>query len=162
GSRYVLSLLATGRRAFTLDAGPDTRVLAIAAALAIVTGLLFGVLPAWRFGGAARTNLLIASGRVHGGRERRTIGRVLIAAQVALSIVLLSAAGLFLRSLHNLRSIDAGFDANNVLVVSTDASRSKLTPENLRAAFREVLTRLAAIPGVETASLSDVTPIEGG
>jgi len=161
-SRYLLSILATGRQPLTLDTGPDLRVLAFAATLAVVTGLLFGVVPSWRAASDARSGQLIGGGRVQGSRERRRLRRVLIASQVALSVILLAGAGLFLRSLHNLRSIDTGFDASAVLVMSTDASRSKLPAESVRAAFREMLTRLAAIPGVQSASVSDVTPIEGG
>ncbi len=61
---------------------------------------------------------------------------------------MLVCAGLFLRSLHNVRSIETGFDRHGVLIVTTDASRSGLTPAAQRAAFREVIARLGAIPGV--------------
>ena len=75
---------------------------------------------------------------------------------------MLFSAGLFLRSLFNLHSIDTGFDGSSVLLISTDASRSRLTPDAQRGAFREALARFAALPGAQAASLSHTTPIEGG
>ena len=71
---------------------------------------------------------LMGSGRVRGSRDRQVLSRMLIAGQVALSVMMLFSAGLFLRSLHNLHSIDTGFDSSSVLLISTDASRSRLTP----------------------------------
>jgi len=97
-----------------------------------------------------------------GSRERRSLSRLLIAGQVALSVTMLVCAGLFLRSLHNLRSIDTGFESDSVLLISTDQSRSGLTPEARRTVLREAVTRISALPGVQGATLADVTPIEGG
>ena len=162
GCRYLLAFFATSRAPVTLEVGPDARVLAFTAAIAVGTGLLFGLAPAWRTTRQAQGAQLMDRGRVRGTRDRRVLSRVLIGAQVALSVIMLVCAGLFLRSLHNVRSIDTGFDSDGVLIVTTDASRSGLTPEAQRAAFREAVARLGAIPGVLSASVSWVTPIEGG
>ena len=162
GSRYLLRFFATSRTPLVLEVGPDVRVLTFAAVLAIATGLLFGLAPAWRTTTDAPGASSLGSGRVQGNRNRRVLSRLLIGAQVALSVIMLFCGGLFLRSLHNIRSIDTGFDSRSVLLISTDPSRSRLTPEGQRNALREALTRITAIPGVRAASLSDVTPIEGG
>ena len=162
GSRYLLGFFATSRNPLALEVGPDVRVLTFAATLAIATGLLFGLAPAWKTTADAPGASLLGSGRVQGHRNRRVLSRFLIGTQVALSVIMLFCGGLFLRSLHNLRAIDTGFESRSVLLISTDSSRSRLTPERQRNALREALTRLSAIPGVEAASLSDVTPIEGG
>lgn len=162
GSRYLLGFFATSRTPLVLDVGPDVRVLTFATALAIAAGLLFGLAPAWRMTAVAPAAWLFGSGRVRSNRERRVLSRLLIGTQVALSVIMLFCGGLFLRSLHNIRSIDTGFDSHSVLLISTDPSRSRLTVEGQRNALREALTRVNAIPGVQAASLSDVTPIEGG
>ncbi|MPY90333.1 MAG: FtsX-like permease family protein [Luteitalea sp.] len=162
GCRYLLDFFATGRTPITLEVQPDLRMLAFTATLAVATGLLFGLGPAWRATLQAQGASLMGSGRVHGRRDRRVLSRVLIGSQVALSVIMLVCAGLFLRSLFNLRSIDTGFDRDSVLLISTDASRSRLTPDAQRTTFRETLTRLGAMPGVHSASLTLHTPIEGG
>jgi putative ABC transport system permease protein len=162
GSRYLLGFFATSRTPLVLDVGPDVRLLTFAAALAIATGLLFGLAPAWRTTADAPGASLFGSGRVQGNRNRRVLSRLLIGTQVALSVIMLFCGGLFLRSLHNIRSIDMGFESRSVLLISTDPSRSRLTSEGQRNALREALTRVNAIPGVQAASLSDVTPVEGG
>jgi putative ABC transport system permease protein len=162
GSRYLLGFFATSRTPLVLDVGPDVRVLTFAAAVAITTGLLFGLAPAWRTTADAPGSSLFGSGRVQGNRNRRVLSRLLIGTQVALSVIMLFCGGLFLRSLHNIRSIDMGFESRSVLLISTDPSRSPLTSEGQRNALREALTRVNALPGVQAASLSDVTPIEGG
>jgi predicted permease len=162
GCRYLLAFFRTSRTPIALEVGPDLRMLAFTGALAVATGLLFGLAPAWRATVRAPGTSLIGSGRMRGSRDRQVLSRMLIAGQVALSVMMLFSAGLFLRSLHNLHSIDTGFDSSSVLLISTDASRSRLTPDAQRAAFRETLARFAALPGAQAASLSHTTPIEGG
>lgn len=71
-------------------------------------------------------------------------------------------AGLFLRSLHNLRSVHTGFESDSMLLMSTDQSRSRLSLDARQTAVREALARIRALPGVQAASLADITPIEGG
>ena len=160
GCRYLLAFFASGRQQLTLDVTPDLRVLAFTAATTLMTGLLFGLAPAWRTTGDAPAASLL--GRVRGSRDRRALRRLLIAGQIALSVTMLFCAGLFLRSLNNLRSIDTGFDRESVLLMSTEQSRSRMTSEALRTAFREAVTRIGALPGVYGATIADVTPIEGG
>lgn len=97
-----------------------------------------------------------------GGRDRRVLSRLLVTSQVALSVMMLIAGGLFLRSLQNIRAIDLGFDKASMLIVNTDASRSGLDADALRAMYRHTVARLSAIAGVRSASVSQVTPIWGG
>ena len=162
GCRYLLAFFTTSRTPIALEVGPDLRMLAFTGALAVATGLLFGLAPAWRATVRAPGTSPMAGGRVRGSRDRQVLSRMLIAGQVALSVMMLFSAGLFLRSLHNLHSIDTGFDSSSVLLISTDPSRSRLTADAQRAAYREALARLAALPGAQAASLSHTTPIEGG
>jgi predicted permease len=166
GSHYLLDFLATSRTPIVLDVRPDLRVLAFTTVLSLATGILFGLAPAWRTTAPRGASALTAGTRVRGsGRVRRGPGRWLIGSQVAVSVILLFSAGLFLRSLHNLRSIDTGFDRESVLLVATDAwalSHSGLNPEDRRLALREALRRLGALPGVQSASFCWVAPITGG
>jgi hypothetical protein len=97
-----------------------------------------------------------------GGRDPRLLSRLLVTSQVALSVVMLIASGLFLRSLQNIRGIDVGFDRGSVLILNTNASRSGLEPDSLRAAYRDGVVRLDAIAGVRAATVSQATPIQGG
>lgn len=157
---FVLTFFASGRQQFSLDLSPGVRSFVFVAAAVAVTALLSGLLPAWRLGRSGCGAL--TTGRVHGGRQRRIVARCLIAGQVALSVMMLCAGGLFLRSWFNLRTTDTGFESRSVLLVSTDHSRSGLTPAALRTAFRGALENIAALPGVRSATMADVTPIEGG
>ena len=98
-----------------------------------------------------------------GGESRfgRLFGKSLVVVQVALSVVLLSAAGLFVRHLSNLQHVDLGFHRDHVLLVTLDPSRSGYNGERLSRAYREMLGRLEGIPGVRSASLSAPTPLSG-
>jgi predicted permease len=94
-------------------------------------------------------------------RTRRLFGKSLVAAQVALSVVLLSAAGLFVRRLSNLEHLDLGFRRDHVLLATLDPARSGYDGERMYGAYRELLGRLEAIPGVRLATLCAPTPISG-
>jgi predicted permease len=128
-----------------------------------LTALLFGLAPALR---AGRTDLIPALKEGAGGREfggsRQRLSRSLIVAQIALSLILLVGAGLFLRTLRNLHSIDLGFERENVLLVALDPSHSGYAPEQTRHSFLGLLEGLQAIPGVRSASLSWNPPVAGG
>jgi putative ABC transport system permease protein len=163
GTQYLLKLLATGRTSVLLDAQPDARALIFTGLLSVLTAMLFGLAPALR---ASRTDLIPAlkeGGRgLEFGGSRRRLSRGLIVAQVALSLVLLVGAGLFLRTFRNLHSIDLGFERENALLVALDPSHSGYTPEQTRGLFIGLLERFQAIPGVRSASLSWNPPVAGG
>jgi predicted permease len=163
GVQYLLNLLASGRNQVLLEVQPDARTLVFTGLLSILTALLFGLAPALR---VSRTDLIPAlkdGGRsLELGGSRQRLSRSLIIAQIALSIILLVGAGLFLRTLRNLNSIDLGFERENVLLVALDPSHSRYTPEQTRRSFLGLLEGLQAIPGVRSASLSWNPPVAGG
>jgi putative ABC transport system permease protein len=140
---------------------PDPHVLLFTAVVALLTGVLFGLAPAWSAFASAPISSLRETGRAGETRFRRLFGKSLVVAQVALSLALLSAAGLFVRYLSNLQHLDLGFRRDHVLLMSLDPSRSGYTPERLYRPYRELLERLKAIPGVRSATLSGMTPISG-
>jgi predicted permease len=159
--RYLVEFFATTRTPIALDVGPDVRVLAFAALVALTTGVLFGLAPAWQAIVLA-TPATSLQNRVSGRRNRQALTRGLVGVQVALSVIMLFCGGLFLRSLHNIRSVDTGFDSSAVLIANTDVSRARLDADRLRALYRDMVDRLAALPGVRAASVSSLTPIWGG
>ena len=164
GSRVLVSLLSTSREVVTLDLTVDPQVLAFTLAVSVATALLFGLAPAWR---AARVDphvALAARGRGIVGGEGRghgrfRVGQLLVAAQVALSLVLLTCAALLLASFRSMAKMPAGFEANGVLVVEaklrTDAERRA---DGL-VVQRRLLDRIRAIPGVDDASTAFTTPL---
>jgi putative ABC transport system permease protein len=163
GTQYLLNLLASGRTRILLDVQPDARALVFTGTLSILTALLFGLAPALR---ASRPDLIRSlkeNGRcLDFGGSRQRLSRGLIVAQIALSLILLVGAGLFLRSLRNLHSIDLGFERENVLLVALDPSHSGYGPEQTRRLFAGLLDGFQAIPGVRSASLSWNPPVAGG
>src|SRR5262245_52579793 len=149
-----------GGSAPLLDARLDWRVLAFAATLSLMTGLLFGLVPAWR---SSKPNLTVAlkeeSGAAGAGRIR---GRgALISAQIALSLVVLVCAGLCVRSLLALQRIDAGFETAKVLVLGLDLSLNGYKEEQGGQFYANLLERASALPGVEAASLARIVPLTG-
>src|SRR5215475_5884194 len=150
----------TGGSMPLLDARLDWRVLAFAATLSLLTGLLFGLVPAWR---SSKPNLTVAlkeeSGAAGAGRIR---GRgALISAQIALSLVVLVCAGLCVRSLLALQRIDAGFETAKVLVMGLDLSLNGYKEEQGGQFYANLLERISALPGVEAASLARIVPLTG-
>jgi predicted permease len=158
GTDALLALMNSGRMAFDLTIRPDARVLAFTAAIALLTGILFGIAPALR----ATTSATGESGRTTETRRRRLFGKSLVVAQVAFSVILLTAAGLFVQNLASLQRIDLGFRRDHVLMVALDPSHSGHSSDALERGYRQLLQRFETIPGVRSASLSWVAPISGG
>jgi putative ABC transport system permease protein len=143
----------------SLDLTPDPRVLGFTAGIAILTGLLFGLAPAWRGG---RTDPMAAMKAGHRGSIRGSgsaAGKLLVIGQVVLSRVLVAGAGLFLSTFWRLAWLDPGFEADRVLLASIDLRGNGYTPERRNAVFRQILESVRALPGVRAASLSDFTPM---
>ena len=167
GASALLGIITSGRQIiglpqdFAIPLQPDMHMLLFTAGIALLTGLLFGLAPAWAAFNPAPASPLREAGRAGQTRFRRLFGKALVVAQVALSMALLSAAGLFVRNLANLRGIDLGFRRDHVLLVTLDPARSGYDPEKLPGAFQELLGRLQNIPGVHSASLSAPTPLSG-
>jgi putative ABC transport system permease protein len=132
-------------------------------AVALIASVLFGLLPALHATRPGAHGVLAeASGRVSGGRGRTLTRNALVAAEVALSLTLLAGAGLMARSFTALSSVDPGFAADNRLMATMQMPRGKYTSAELRVGFyREMLQRLAALPGVESAAAVSRMPIRG-
>jgi putative ABC transport system permease protein len=139
----------------------DRRVLAFTAAAAVLTGLIFGLAPAIS---AARTDLMkIIKGDTAGQAPVRTrLRSIFVGAQVALSLALLVAAGLFVRSLQSAQRIDVGFDAERQLLLSFDMGLQGYDRERCRAFVRQLEQRVAALPGVQSVTFASVTPLGMG
>lgn len=161
-SRALVAFISTPDNPIFLDMPPDWRVLGFAAGLAVLTTVLFGLVPAFRAGSAPPGSVLKAGGRgMTAGRDRFRLQRILVASQVALSLVLLAGALLFARSLQNLMSRNLGFRQNGVLVVNANFTPLKL-PEAQGSSFTlNLLDRIRAIPGVAAAAISNRSPISG-
>ena len=159
-SDTLVSLITTANDAVVLGLRTDWRALAFASALGIVTCGLFGLAPALRATRAGTAPLKIA-GRGVIGADRSGLRRARVAAQVALSLVLLAGGILFARSLFNLRHFDTGFRRDGILVAGVDFRRLQLSPEQRIRARHDVLDRIRAISGVTGAAHGSNTPFGG-
>jgi putative ABC transport system permease protein len=159
GSRALVAELSTQVNRVVLDLPLDWRVAAFTASVTIATALLFGTAPAFRAARVAPIDALKEHGRGPGGESRLNVSSGLIVAQVALSLVLIVAAGLFLRTFTRLANVRLGFDRDRVLVVNVNAIRSHVDPQRRLDLYQQLTDRVAAIPGVRSAAASPVTPV---
>jgi len=161
-SGVVVGMLSSRHNQIWLDLGLDLYVLGFTIGVALLTGVLFGLVPAWRATRAAPQAALQAQGRAAtSGPARFAITRGQVVGQVALSLVLLVAAGLLLRSFQKLVTLDPGFRREGVLLVSMDGANTGYPKEQLRTMYHDMLERLRALPGVRSAGASLITPISG-
>ena len=146
----------------TLSANPDLRVVFFTLLLALGTALVFGIGPALSATRPAVVTALKdeAGGVVGGGRQAR-VRRALVVGQVALSMMLLAGAGLFARSLFNLRSVDPGFSVESLLMFSVDPTLSGYDSTRMQRLFEETQDALAAIPSVRNVSMSEIGAFTG-
>src|SRR5262245_30848931 len=145
----------------SLELGLDASVLTFAFAVSLVTGIAFGLVPAWQ---AARTDLLpVLKDGVPSGRAPRQprLRAALIVGQMALSLVVLVGAGLCVRTLHNALSINRGYNVDRVLMAEIDLGRQGYSEEGGRNFYQQLLERVQALPGVEAASLARRSPLSG-
>ena len=159
-SKLLLVMVSGGPETIPVDVGLDSRVLVFVVLVSLATPLLFGMAPAWR---AARVEL---NSSLKQGRNiaavNSPLARALVVGQVALSLVLLVGAGLFLRTLVNLTNVDMGFDKHNVLVFGIEpASVGYKEDSRLTRLYQEIERRVSAIPGVRAASFSFFTFNQG-
>jgi predicted permease len=167
GAGALIRIITSGRRIIGLPQPldiplqPDAHVLLFTAGVALLTGVLFGLAPAWNAYVSVPAVSLREMGMSGETRFLRLFGKTLVVAQVGLSVVLLSAAGLFVQHLSNLQHLDLGFRRDQVLLVTLDPSRSGYSGERLSRAYRQLLDRLEGIPGVRSASLGAPTPLSG-
>ena len=161
-SRSLVAFLATRDNPLFIGMGVDWRVLGFTAALAVITCVLFALAPAMRATRVAPASAIRAGGRgMTASRERFSLRRMLVVTQVALSLVLLVGALLFVRSLRNLLTTDAGFKAEGILAVNLDFSQAKYPKERIAAVRRELYDGLSTRPGVISAAQVGMTPVSG-
>jgi putative ABC transport system permease protein len=158
GSRALLRLATASSGTLPVDLTPDARVVGFTAAVAGLSCLLVGILPALRSSSIAPGT----SAREIGGPRRRLLDRTLVASQVAISLVLLVCAGLLLRSLASLWHADPGYDRRNVLMFSVDAHLAGRRGADAPASYRRLLEQLEQVPGASSVAVSSVRPVSDG
>jgi putative ABC transport system permease protein len=162
-SDVLVAQMSTWFDRVTLDVSLDWRVVSFAASMTIATALLFGLTPAFR---ASRltpvTDLKDTAPSGHGRSHRWSARGGLVAAQVALSLLLVIAAGLFIRTFDRLLAVPLGFDSDRVLVVEINASRTPSAAGSRTALYHQLASSVAELPGVEHAGVSINTPANHG
>jgi predicted permease len=156
-NRLLLGLMPPDVARMGLSAAPDPRTLLFTAAVASATALIFGLLPAWQ---ASRPELAPTlkeqAGAVAGGHRQARFRRVLVGAQVSLSLLLLVGAGLFVRTLLNLRQLGPGFPTESLLAFNVDPSLNSYKVDRTKGFYRQLVDELRAVPGVREVGLAAV------
>jgi putative ABC transport system permease protein len=160
GATRLILHLAFQNTYVAIHASPSLPVLAFTFAVSLLTGILFGVAPAWITANAAPADALRGAGRSTRGSGGWT-QKSLVIAQAALSLVLLSAAGLLTESLHNMQSQNFGFETPNRYILHIDPQMAGYKPLEMQSLFHQLHDSLAAIPGIGQVSFSLYTPMEG-
>ena len=144
----------------SLNGRADHLVLMAAFAVSLLTAVVFGTLPALRTSRLAPVEILKEEGAsTSAGPHKSRLTSALVAAQISLSLLLLTCAGLFVRSLQNAQRLDPGFDPNRVLLASYELNPAGYSRSQGIAFARELLAKLEAIPGIESATVADFSPL---
>jgi len=166
GVRFLSALLATGPRAVTIQADLNWHVLAVAIALSLLTGILFGLAPALQ---STRLDLAsaIKESRLSGNRARRAfrgigMSQALVVSQFAVVLLILVAAGLLVRTLSNLASVELGFNREHLLLFQVDARKAGHRDPEIGDFYANLRRQLASIPGVRNATLAETSLINAG
>jgi len=160
-------ILSNADRPFPFAVGPDWRVLAFTISISLLTGIFFGIAPALRSTRVDLTPALkenaqtLPGGEIRPGRRFHP-GKALVVLQVALSMIVLTGAGLFVRTLQNLHSVNPGFDTHHLLLFGIDPTLAKYSDSKIQNLYRELQGRLAALPGVTSVSYSSDALLSGG
>jgi predicted permease len=159
--RTLLAMMPNGNTLTMLHAHPDTRVLLFSIVVALATGLLFGIAPALQGTRLDVSSTLKDAAIVSGGRSTRT-RKILVAAQVALSFLLLVGAGLFAKTLYNLKNSNTGMhDIPNLVTFAVDPRGSRYTGPKAQALYKDALAEIRSTPGVKSAAFSVVPLLNG-
>jgi predicted permease len=156
----LLRFLSADVSEANINAAPDGRILFLTAALTILSGIAFGLLPAWQ---AARTDVsgaIKTEASLGHTSGRLWLRRGLVAGQIAFSLVLLSAAMLFARSLRNLQNLNPGFRTDHLITFRVDPAQAGYSPERIRSFGEEIRQRIAALGNVESAAAAKVPVLE--
>ncbi|HXA67523.1 MAG TPA: ABC transporter permease [Bryobacteraceae bacterium] len=159
--RALLAFLPTGNTPLTISSTPDWRIMSFNLAISLLTGIIFGLVPALQstrpqLAGTLKDQV----GSIAGGTSVG-LRKALVAAQVTLSLLLLIGAGLFIRSLKNLKDLDPGFHTNNLVEFSIDPTRNGYKPERTLDFYRQLRENLDAIPGVEASGFAVIPVLSG-
>jgi predicted permease len=159
--RALLGFLPVGDTPLTLATTPDWRILSFNLAISLATGIIFGLVPALQstrpqLAGTLKDQV----GSIAGGTSVG-LRKALVTGQVTLSLLLLIGAGLFIRSLKNLKDLDPGFRTNNLLEFSIDPTRNGYKPERSLDFYRQLREQLGALPGVESSALAVIPVLSG-
>ena len=159
-TEFLVVFMSRGRSPIILDLEPNARVLVFTASVCIFTGILFGLIPALRATGLGVTSALKGGGRMTASRRRLAPDRVLAVSQIALSLVVLIGAGLFVRSLAALNERDSGAPRDRVLIapIFLESWNDVERAERLGRTHGSMIRRIEAVPGVASASLAEFTP----
>ena len=162
GVRVLLKYLPqSGWSQATLNVTPDLRLLGFTLGVSLITGVLYGIAPALKSSKVDLIHALKEDSAAATGPSRLSLTNVLVVTQVALSVVLVIGTGLFVRSLSKLRGIEAGFRADNTLVVNVDPSRNGYKGQRLRDFYERLRPSVELLPGVQSVSLAAITPLGG-
>jgi macrolide transport system ATP-binding/permease protein len=166
GIRFLSLLLSSGETTFPLHVDLNWHVLAVAVGLSLLTGVLFGLAPALQ---STRVDVGPAlketrTGQLHSRHSFRrfNLGHTFVVVQIAVSLLILVAAGLFVRTLSNLQSIELGFNRENVLLFKLNATKAGHHGPETAAFYNSLRQQFSAIPGVRDASLSDSPMVGAG
>jgi predicted permease len=155
GSAILLQVVSNGPDPIPLDVRLDLRVLGFTAALAAATGILFGLAPAFRAARVEVASTLRENSRgVMGGGGRMSLGKALVAAQIAISLLLLIGSGLFIRTLRNLENVQLGYSREKLVLIDIDATSAGYRGAAAADLYSRLLDQIRAIPGVKTATFS--------
>jgi predicted permease len=160
GGTYLILRLAFQNTEVAIHASPSLPVLAFTFAVSVLTGVLFGTVPAWMTARAAPADALRGAGRST-GRSGGWTQKSLVVAQAALSLVLLSAAGSLTQSLRNMQGQHFGFETPNRYILHIDPSMAGYKPAQIQALYRQLHKSLTTVPGVSQVSFSLYSPMEG-
>ena len=159
GGPVLLLWLCRSEAAVAIEPRVDLTVLAFSAGLAMLTGVAFGLAPAFRATGLDVASRLRKESRTVS--SRRVLGRALVAGQVALSVLLLFGAGLFVRTLANLAGQGLGFDAGHLLLFQLDPERAGYDRDRSMVLYQRALDRITQLPGVQSATVSGNALLSG-
>jgi predicted permease len=159
GTRMLLAMAFPGAQNVPIDASPSGLVLGFAFGVSLLTGILFGVAPAWITSNANPADAL-RSGTRTTGSGASLLQRSLVVLQSALALILLVGAGMFIQSLNKLRNIDLKLDPTNRYIVHFNPQAAGYTPAQVEALYRTIEDRLHAIPGIRKVGISSYTPME--
>ena len=161
GTTLILRLAFTGTNSYVpIDATPSIPVLLFALGISLLTGILFGVAPAWMTSHAEPVEALRGANR-SSGQKTRWPQKALVIAQAAISLVLLTAAALLVQSLRNLEHQSFGFETRNRYMASVDPKLAGYKPEQLDLLYRRLIDRLQRIPSVRAVSAATYAPMSG-